>query len=161
MRTPKTIAWVKSLLKPLQFIYSEFRSYRSFTNKKLSYNYQVMYLEKGLNDYFNGGQPSYNEGVPTGIYIDHVNDEFEDVPVYWKSENKPPFVLYWKSEEEEATPMYWQSEYNNQIDYIIYVPIILGDVDAPGTAILISKIKAFMESYKLPGYKYRILNYTP
>lgn len=166
MRVPKSIAWVKALLKPLYFMKNDFTAYRAAVKKELSYNYQVIYLEKGLNDRFNAGLPAYinptltSAGTPVGIYIDHVNDIIAETYLYWQSENAPETYLYWEIENEAETHLYWQSEIDAQIDFIVYFPWALGDVtDVVTNAVLISQIKAFIVKYKLPGYKYKLMNY--
>lgn len=71
LRQSKTIAWLNALTTPLKEVYNTFLSFKEDAIEKLSYNGQVIYLKKLLNDRFDPDVRtiSIEDGTDTQVYI--------------------------------------------------------------------------------------------
>lgn len=146
------IAWLSALSKPIEQLYVSFMSYRAATMIKVSYNSQVIYLEKLLND-------TYNSGGTLPIYIyDTANTQVEYLAN--KAEGYQSPYIYNKSEPDTGS---WyignKSEYNAQYDFIIMVPATLyATLLLDGSTGLLN-MTALVNFYRLAGKRFTIQSY--
>ncbi len=167
MRDSRTLSWIYCLMHPLKTLHELFLSYREEVLFRVQFHCQVIYLEKALNDKFNGGLPAYtgetstSEGTPAGIYIDNPGDRLP-IPYLFRTEEGKDNMFLYRIGETITDPLdqaylYRTEEYENPINYIIYVPFALGDVVADQT--LYNNIKAFANLYRPAAKHFSIINY--
>lgn len=146
LRKLRALDFVASLIKPLQQINQKFVTFRNDTIFFLSFNAQVIYLEKYLNLIYN-----VTATYPNNIFItDSANVDFNYY--YNKSENQVPKYLY---NESEPNFVYLRnsSEENAGASYRVNVPTsVIGSVDIYGVNfdefILINRIKQYNNAGK-------------
>ncbi|CAB4127976.1 hypothetical protein UFOVP105_9 [uncultured Caudovirales phage] len=117
LRKSKSIAFIYSLIKPLQEINSKLVLLRGDELFKLAFNAQIIYLEKYLNIVYVN-----SNAYPNNIHIvDTANVDFDYF--YNKSEGQAPKYFYNNADAE--TPKYLRntSELTSTADYSVYVPI--------------------------------------
>lgn len=116
LRKVKTIAFVNALIKPLQQVNVRLVALRSDTIFLLSFNAQIIYLEKYLNlVYLN------SNAYPNNIHIvDTANVDFDYL--YNKSEVQQPKYFY--NNADANVPIYLKNsiELTSTASYSVYVP---------------------------------------
>ncbi|CAN5437591.1 hypothetical protein BH09BAC1_BH09BAC1_05080 [soil metagenome] len=158
-RKAKLIAWLTAGMKAVAELYFAFLLFRAATLYKLSFTGQIIYLEKLLNDQFNNGYPAYTNGLPTGIYISDPSTFIFPTYLWHKIEQRPKLYLYHKSEGKPPAYLYHRAELNSQYDFIVNVPFQLGNVVTD--LVLLARIKAWINIYRIAGNRYKIVNYIP
>lgn len=133
LRTPKTVAFVKSLVAPLFILHSNFYENAEENHYTLKHNGQVCYLRKALNDHFDITLRRIQIGDGATHAQDYLYLEAESNPHYLSS----PLYLY-TEEELEA----------NSYDFRVILPTGLIYNEA--------KMRAIIEKYKLPSKRYII-----
>ncbi len=134
---------------------------------RVQFHCQVIYIEKALNDKFNSGLPAYSGatstslGTPTGIYIDNPGDRLP-IPYLFRTEEALDNMFLYRIGETITDPldqvyMYRTEEYESPINYVVNVPIALGDVTTDLE--LYNKIKAFVKLYRPAAKRFSIVNY--
>lgn len=116
LRKVKSISFVNALIKPLQQINARFVALRSDTLFLLSFNAQIIYLEKYLNIvYLN------SNAYPNNIHIvDTANVSFDYF--YNKSESQLPKYFYNNADAHAPTYLKNTSELTSTADYNVLVP---------------------------------------
>lgn len=165
MRQTKITTWLNCLIAPLLDIYGWFLDFRTATLQKLSFTGQVIYLEKLLNDTYNGGQP--------GIYISDVEDldqvyvgnRIENAPIYIG--NIEEYVLQSDGSYQDiydySPPIYIgnETEFTSQYDFIIHVPssanVLYAKVLNTTNANALNEARALVDTYKLAGKNYTFI----
>jgi len=169
-RDAVTIKWIHSLIKILRDIHSQFLIKRNAILFRLLYNSQVFYLEKGLNDYFNSGNPAYSGlgingnlsiefgGTPVGIYIEHTTDFLPDVVIYDESDGFDGVIIYDEGDApQDGFIIYDENDYYSQFDFIVKVPYSIFDFGVNPEKI--DEIRAFVNLYNACGKRYNVINY--
>lgn len=166
MRDERTLSWLYCLITPVRDVYALFLAFRDEAMFRVQFRCQVVYLEKGLNDKFNGGLPAYigatslSLGTPSGIYIDNPGDRLIK-PYLFRTEELHDGLFIYRTAEvidpEKEIYMYRSEEYAAQDDYIIYVPIALGDITLDID--LLKQITAFANLYRPSAKHFKVLNY--
>ena len=133
LRKPKLLAFLNSIVKPLDSLYKE-------TLNKMQHTCQVIYLEKMLNEYFE--VPNYNP-----IYHDSTKIIYiEDAPI------PPTKYIYLDQEIPPNNYLYLGTHYLtgdiDHIDFIVYIP--------SNYVFEEDKLRAIINYYKLAGKKYTI-----
>lgn len=177
LHTNRRLDWIKALMSPFNQIYQEFLQAYNVFLLKIGFTWQVIYMEKLLNDKFS---PVYG-----GIQI----VDGSTIPInyiYRNSESKPPVYLYrrWKStvsysinhfsvfgnkvykcliansnKQPYISPTYWQyqsevmflrrkTEFYMQYDFIVRVPASL--------TFNVVSMKAIIDYYRFAGKRYKI-----
>lgn len=135
LRKPKLVAFIQALFKPLASLHYKWQyEVRDFNINKLSYNGQLCYLRKALNDRC--------DKHLRRIYIRDGNS-FPRKYIYTRAENKPVYIgkLF----------IYQKSEYaNSGADFIVYVPAHIINTR-------IFELEALIEFYKLASKRYQIV----
>ena len=151
MRVEPLTSWLRILLTPLQELKELFDAFRQSSSDKLVYHFQVIYMEKLLNDTFNpnGSSP---------IYIEDVDEEINPTFLFRKSEGGHKSYLYHKNEVEHTPAyLYHKSEFMAQNDFVINVPqVVYDDLQANAT---LPQMYALINFYKMAGKKYIIQSY--
>jgi hypothetical protein len=125
--------------------------YREEVLDKVSFNGQVIYLEKILNDRF-------NPDMISPIYIiDVANVEF--VYISNKAEGYDP--VYLSNKAESLTPLYVsnKSEIYGSLDFIIMVPSAIYTNLQLNNNNGISNMTALVNYYKIAGKRFTIQSY--
>jgi hypothetical protein len=119
-----------------------------------------------LNDKFNNSIAAWTWNAVTYIYEPNDTDGIYiiDFPNYipvtylWnKIELRTPLYVY--NDSEAHTPplyLYNKSEYDDEADFVVMIPIAVGDVATD--AIFVSQVKAEINKYKQAGARYQIVN---
>ncbi len=133
------VSLISAMLSPLEVVLAQYNEYRSTTLTTLSYNGQVAYMEKMLNDKFDAQQRR--------IYIDDaVVSAIEPAILYRKNENQDTEILYRKN-EAIGFAIYRASEIPHE-DFTVFLPDEL--------AIKLSAIKSVIDFYKIASKIYKI-----
>ena len=141
---PRMIAWVNSLIAPLQLLNGDFQSFVSSVRYKMYLTGQVIYLEHYLNDLFDASERRIyiSDSLPALAPFLYNKVDGEHLTIYNKSEGQAPVYLYTKE------------DLSGQNDFIINVPAVI-----PVTANLEKQIEAAVERYKQAGARYLIQNF--
>jgi hypothetical protein len=180
LRKPKFIEWCYLPIRLVKNLHFDFLGFRFNTLYNASFNSQILYLEKLLNDRF--------DFVNKGIYILNTADITRQY-VFNKAEQRPPLVLYnaynygllytanqycvyngivYKSlvntqyDLPDASPNEWEFQYpitffkNNaefygNTDFIVFVPANL--------VYNVFELIALVNFYKLAGKRFTIKTY--
>jgi hypothetical protein len=142
LRRPRLVAWVTSLLSPVDYLYQQFLSYRLDTLCELSYNGQTALLEKALNDKLD---PNLRRIVirNSAVYLDSLYLNF-------KREAQPPVYATSRSEGRPLYP-HRASEFAGQVGFTVY---------APGLNAKDYQLNILIRRFKIALVSYRIL-YVP
>lgn len=140
LRSYELEAFMKSMNASLLHLLSLFYTNEQRTRFEMSFNGQVMYIEKLLNIKFNNnGDEIYitDPEISEETYLYNFSEENEDVYVYNFSENQSPLYLY------------NSSEYT--VNFLVYVP----------TGLINNWIefRAWIDRYKLISKTYKIIEY--
>lgn len=133
LRQQITLAFVKSMMCPLDNLYYKWSQFRDKNIYTLQHNGQVCYLRKALNDQFD---PSLRR-----IFIEESN-AFKRKYIYTKAEEKPRFL----------GKMYINQKINfadTGFDFLVFVPAQIIKTQ-------IYELGAVIRFYKLGGKIYKI-----
>ncbi len=135
LRKPKTLAFLKSITKPIRTLKSNFDLYRETTLFDLQINSQVVKLEQALNHYF--------DNELNRIYIEDNDASVEQKYIFTEVEHKPLFLntVYIGTPDESV---------GKGVDFIVYIPT---DIDYKYEEY---RIKAVLNKNKLAGTRYKI-----
>jgi hypothetical protein len=164
-RKPAMQAWLFSLVAPVKQLNDAFALYVDDVRYRLSITGQILLLEKLLNDKFNSGLPAraasstvgLYDGTPAGIYISDPSGLILPVYVWNKVEQRPAVILYNKAEAETPTYLYNKAEVDGEFDFIVNVPYSVGNVTTD--AVLLARIKAWVNVYRIAGKRFNVVNY--
>lgn len=142
-RKPRIIAFCKCIIKQITYSQNQFQDYKDSISEKLSYNFQVIYLERILNIKFNNGR--------SGIYITQGN-EFDELFLFNNSEVAAD-ENYFFNQNENAQSIYLfnKAEYASQVDFQVHIPSSLNGI--------IDQVKAWINFYKMAGTRYEIIQF--
>lgn len=141
IRKPKHLAWLDSLLRPLQTLNAEFVAWAGVQRDVLAYNGQVLYLERILNNEFDPDDRS--------IYIDDPDVYIEDNFVHNKVEPIPTLFIYNKAEVQPILPIYNLSEVAENVDFVVFIPTgINTDADKTAMSAIINRYRAAGKRFK-------------
>lgn len=136
---PKTLAWLQTILYPLTYLYAEFQIHRNTVNYNLTINSQVNRLQKALRDKFE----------LVGINVVTIEDSITEFYMYTLAEEQSQsLVIHTVVEDINESAIYTEDELNNEIDFIVEVPV--------GHESKETQIKAFVNRYKYAGKKFII-----
>lgn len=140
-RTTINIAWIKTLLSPLQEKADEFAAKTIDFDFRIKYNSQQKVLESLLNTLFD---PSLKR-----IRIVTTTDIMPPVIIYDDTENPDHAIIYDESEAIDGPILYDQDEIDANYDFRIMAPAALSGQE--------SKILAWVERYRIGSKKYTII----
>ncbi|MGJ1198826.1 hypothetical protein ACR777_05320 [Sphingobacterium spiritivorum] len=139
LRKPRHLAWLQSVAKPLQTLYGYFLSFRIDKLYEATITGEKNRLEKALQDRY----------VNPDIYIIHQLDYLDTAWIWLKDE---PVNHAWDFLKDEANPNqeydYLRDEYDPEFDFIVRVPVVLGDK--------VPDLRAWIKRYVMAGKKYKI-----
>lgn len=133
LRKSKLIAFMQSLIAPVNSIYSDWSLMRSNNLYKLAHNGQICYLRKALNDRF--------DDELRRIYIGDGN-KFVRKYIYTPAERKTKYLgtIY----------LHQRSDYaDTGVDFIVYVPSEIVDIQIYEIEALINFYKEGVKRYKI------------
>lgn len=138
-----SIAYLKSLLKPIDKIYYSWTNWRIDNNYKLEHTGQVCSLRGSLNDKFDPslrriyiGDGQLNETT----YV-HTEAEYQELHTNTEAEDNDD-TMYVYTEAETA---------DTGLDFIVYVPAVIVNTE-------IHALIAHIEFYKAGGKRYTIIS---
>ncbi|SNB43564.1 conserved hypothetical protein [Flavobacterium psychrophilum] len=133
LRKPILVAFVKSLLKPIDIMHYEWKKWRLENIYKIVHTGQRCYLRKALNDKLD---PEFRR-IYTG-----KGDAFPRKYIYTRAENKPVF--------SGKMFIYQNSEYlGTGVDFNVYVPVEIINTR-------IDELINVIDFYKLESKRYKI-----
>lgn len=166
LQTMRHNQWLQSILKPSSALYDQFLAHRAEMIYELSITGQTIDLEKLLNDKFNNGiaawtfnpvDYTYTVNDTNGIYIIDNPNQLPDVVLWNEVENLDPVWLYNEGEAGATdTWLFNQSEYNTDPDFIVMIPIAVGDVT---DAVFAAQVMGWINQYRGSGTKCSLQNY--
>lgn len=133
LRKPIVVAYLQSLLVPIDSVYYNWSVFRNDNIYKMNHNGQICYLRKALNDKFD---PQLRR-----IYIGNGN-RYERQYLYTTPEDRSRFLgtMYLHQNLDYA---------DTGLDFIVYVPQEIID-ESPFA------LKALIDFYKAGGKRYKI-----
>jgi len=143
LRGERFVAWIGSLLQPVQSLNATFADEAEAIRYALKLNGQVIYLEHLLNDVFD---PSLRR-----IYIDDpIDTQVITAYVFNKAEAQSPLYIYNKVEAVNGLAViYNKGELNNSTDdFIVHVPA----ADLTATAQV--QMRFYINKYRIAGKRY-------
>lgn len=120
-------------LFPIKQLHQRFVNYRKEVIQKMSYNSQVVYMQKMLNDYFD----------PFLRRIRIENNSIDDrVLFYTEARNKPVYF---------GTQRFFSDKWQRNYDFLVIIPkdVVLNDKEK-------TQMKNLIEYYKLYSKNYEI-----
>jgi len=153
---PQRLAWLRLLISPIVYGHGLFMIDRERVNREATYNCQTMVMERALNLRYYQLEAWHSTAAPTAnghIYIENVNNSLPISFLYYDVENQPaPYHLYYDSENApQEVYWYFDSEYENNYDFIVWIPVALTFDE--------SELRAFIDIYVLAGKTYNIQTY--
>jgi hypothetical protein len=133
LRKPIQVAFLQSLLVPIDSLYYKWSLFRNENLYKVHHNGQICYLRKVLNDKLDSSLRR--------IYIGDGNSHKRQY-LYTTAENRPKYL---------GTMFLWQnSDYaDTGVDFIVYAPIEIINTSP-------YELKALIDFYKMGGKRYKI-----
>lgn len=143
------MAWIGSLVQPVQSLNAALVSYVSGIRYDLLFTGQVIYLEHILNDVF--------DAAGREIYIDDPAVYVEENYIYNHVEDDDTLIIYNKVEAQPELYIFNAAEYNSlNVDFIVFVP----DTVVFNAAVEV-QMRAVIDRYRHVGRRYRFETYTP
>lgn len=139
LRNPILVAYLQSLLVPLDSLYYDWSVFRNDNLYKLQYTGQVCYLRKVLNDRFDPELRRIRIGdgqLYETVYI-YTEAEAQNVYIHTEAESD----TLWLRTEAETT--------DTGLDFIVYVPAEIYNTQ-------LYALKALVDFYKAGGKRYNI-----
>ena len=139
------LAWLASLLQPLQELNGKFAFYAKTTRYDLNFNGQIIYLEHVLNNAY--------DDLLRRIFIKDPNLlAFDNFFIFYEAENQPTneYVYY---DLEGINEPYILSEFD-VIDYVEFEVWIPQNILTTPT---IPYIKSLINKYKIAGKRYKLI----
>jgi len=144
----KLLAWIKALISPILQLHSDFTSYRAECDYFVNHTFQVIYLEKILNDIYDPDD--------RGIYIEDT-PPIDVFAIYNSSEGIETAALYNSTESSaEALILYNESEVLQPQDFIIMIP---SNVYGFLTTQQFTEMRALVNKFKFAGIRFNIEEY--
>lgn len=140
-KKPRILAFLESLLAPVQALNDDFETYIPIARRKATFTGQVVYLERLLNDEFD---PTLRR-----IYIADGQANVLPPFVFNKVEQRPA-IIYNKAENATPFYLYNSSEYFTEPDFIIMVP---ASVLNPAIQV---RIERQVNQYKQAGKNFQV-----
>lgn len=131
-RKAKMVAWVRSLLMPLDNLYGRFIEQRQKHLYNLSINGQKCYLQKALNDEFDKEQRRIVIHEASRNTATYLHTQAENVPVYL----------------DKSITIYTGNEYVGRLNFVVRLPLEMRVFDL--------KIRTLIDYYKLTSKKYEL-----
>jgi len=139
VRKDALVAWIYSLLIPLENLHLKFIAKNVDLDFRTNYNSQQKVFAALLNNVF---------GTET-IRVETSSDLIPPFYVYYKIEAKPKKYLFFKSESKPSRFTRFKSESNPSNNFIVYAPASLASDEA--------RLRAWINYYKLAGKNYIII----
>lgn len=149
LRSPHMIAWLYSLLKPLEYLVDRFAALRQETYTCVQHNGQVIYLEHALIEKFD----LYTLIPSPGLIFITDGEFFADVYVYFQAESIDTPFIYSRGETiPQDTFLSNSSEYSATANFIINVPTAAFGVDFNVMEALVKKLKVAGKTHSYSYY---------
>jgi len=146
LRAPKYIKYLQAILTPLQRFYNNFMLYKADAIYRVSHNSQKCYMQKVLNDKFD------NDLRRIEIRNARI---FEPNWFYHPEDDKPLF--FYDPEDNKPVYFYDPADFNGDgVDFTVVVPLDMQPATPQDTLIFETKLKAFVDYYKLYTKNYII-----
>lgn len=133
LRRPLMIWFFWSMVYPVRWLYQLFTNFKNERLKRISYNSQVVYLQKMLNDEFD----------PFLKRIRVVNNAIDDRRLLYYQHRGKPLNL--------GTVHFFSEKWTRNFDFLVLIP---KDVNLEDTQI--NQMKNLIEYYKLYSKNYEI-----
>ncbi len=144
-------AWMKAVITPLEELRETFMLWKADVDVMANTTFQVISIEKILNDRFNIINPVQM------IYIEDVLDEITPTFLFFDEEGADGSYLFFEEEQMAGTHLFFEEEFAFQTDFIIYVPAtIYNAMVADGS---IHQMKKLINVFKMAGKIYEIKPY--
>lgn len=147
LRNSKMLAWIRSLLKPVEELYNIFKGNRTSNLYQLAHNSQVVYLQAALNDVF--------DTVNRNIIVD--DGAFEDpLFVYQPLEDEPLWLgLVAESGTTYPNPQWLYTDIETTLMgncFVVKVPVAV--------SFDMAHMRAAVDKYRLAGKcTYSVITY--
>ncbi len=137
-RKHRMIGWLHTLLAPVKRLYMEFLVYRHRINYQMEHTGQVVYLEKVLNDRFDGAAERIQ--IKDGPKLDWMY-------IFRTDEKKPKYL--------KKIHLHNRLSYGDQgVDFEVYIP---ADIPIWTHSGLMAECHSLINYYKLAGKTYQLI----
>lgn len=140
-RQEKFIAWLYSLLSPLEYLAGDYFVLKRNIDFKTKYNSQQKVLESLLNQLF--------DSTLNRITVDTYSDAYAPQFMYYKTEGTNPKFQYFRTESVPADYIRFRAESVNLRLFNVNVPSALSTEEVA--------IKSWLDTLKLAGTRYEIV----
>ncbi|MGE0635977.1 MAG: hypothetical protein AB7G44_05005 [Bacteroidia bacterium] len=150
----KTMAWLRVLISPIEYVHTQFLAFRDIVNREASYNGQVMVMERMLNIQYYDADAWASPPDPTAggrIWIAHTLSSLPSNYLFYQSEGQEPPYIYYDSENQQPVYVYYEQEYYSAVAFTIMVPVSLTFNQ--------DEMKARINKLRIAGFNYTIQTY--
>ncbi len=138
LRRPFMFLWLNALVAPIRWLYTEFVKYRHLANYKMEHNGQVVYLQKVLNDRFDGADKRIR--ISDGSKYDRVY-------IFNSQEKKPQYL--------SKIFLHDHLSYRDTgADFRVHVP---EEISVWTNSSLMAEFRSILNYYKLAGKRYKLI----
>jgi hypothetical protein len=141
LRGVRMVAWLTSLLAPLQTANAGFAAWAYAMRYNLTWNGQVIYLEHRLNDQFDASQRRIYIGDPVGAQV---------VPLYVYNKAEAQNNLIVRNKPEGNAPHLDNKVMIGVDDFVVHVPT---SAMSPAIEVI---MRAVINRYRIAGVTYSI-----
>lgn len=146
IRKPKHLAWLQSMLAPLQTLNAALVAYVTKLRYESTATGQVIFIEKLLNDRFDNSLRRialYDGTVQTSPTVFNTSEVWQTTTTIWN-----------RTESGTTAPTVWNLvESHQQIDCYVVIPTALNPKS--------DQIKALVSQYIMAGVRYKVQNGLP
>jgi|GEM_PF-195368 hypothetical protein len=146
LRGPKMLAWLNSLVYPIQLLHAQFLEYRLDAIYRIEHTPQVYAIEKVLNEEF--------DDVLHRIYIE--DGEYTEQLYFFTPDEELPVYIFGPNENN---PVYFFGENdaaNTSVDFIVHLPLSYQGFFEIGSNNR-NKLDSLINYYRLPDKTYQII----
>ena len=148
-------AWMQTIITPLEELKEAFLLWKADVDVLATTTFQVISIEKILNDRFNISNPVQI------IYIVDVDAIITPTFLFFEQEGEEPGTYLCFEEdlqdEQEAVHLFFEEEFAFQIDFRVMVPQIIYDLMITNGSM--ARMKKLINLYKMAGKNYEITPY--
>lgn len=146
-RLPKRIAMLLAFIEPLKRLHNDFIVFKDAMNYKQSHTSQVVYMRAMLNDGFDPDERR--------ILIKSAPVR-EPIWLYRNADDKPNHVH--RVDLDSPTHLYRSVDFTlNQPDFTVILPIEIQPAESSEIELLLNKMRAQIDYYKLYSKNYNIV----
>ncbi|QAA81425.1 hypothetical protein EI546_06630 [Aequorivita sp. H23M31] len=147
LRKPKLLSFLRALISPFVSIHGSFFNFKTEAIYKTEHNASITLLQKVLNDHF--------DNVERRIFIN--NASITATQHYYDKDQGEPLYFY---DKDKGDPQWFFDMGTFNVygsDFTVFLPIGMRPLYEGDEERLLTRIKAYLDYYKMFGTKYTII----